>query len=100
MIAEYLDNPSEVALKNANKYFRSTITVENPKHLRANADERANNHTQNALQEQTWGVFQAMQTAHTRACSAQCPDARIICGRQQTTVRTLLPDTIRSHTYG
>ncbi|KAF4224411.1 hypothetical protein CNMCM8980_002051 [Aspergillus fumigatiaffinis] len=31
MIAEYLAHASAVALKNANKYLRSAVTVENPK---------------------------------------------------------------------
>jgi hypothetical protein len=31
MIAEDLDHASAVALKNANKYLRSAVTVENPK---------------------------------------------------------------------
>ncbi|GFF40921.1 hypothetical protein IFM58399_06093 [Aspergillus lentulus] len=33
MITEYLDDASAVALKNANNYLRSDVTVENPKHM-------------------------------------------------------------------
>jgi len=41
MIAEYLDPASAVALKNANKYLRTTVTVKNPKYFES---EEANSY--------------------------------------------------------
>lgn len=41
MITEYLDDASAVALKNANNYLRSAVTVENPKHMEPEVRENS-----------------------------------------------------------
>ncbi|GFF96734.1 hypothetical protein IFM47457_11033 [Aspergillus lentulus] len=41
MITEYLDDASAVALKNANNYLRSDVTVENPKHMEPECEKTA-----------------------------------------------------------
>jgi hypothetical protein len=53
MIAGYLDHALAVALKNANKYLRSAVTVENPKHLELELREDSIAEQQRAEQQRS-----------------------------------------------